>query len=81
MATAAAAFVAAAFLHLPLGFLFRYARIDLFPRPSLALAALPLAGAIAFLHEEAIRGRLYGFLGERVPPGLAAPLVALAGTT
>jgi hypothetical protein len=77
---AVAAFVAAASLHLPLGYLFRYARIDLFPRPFLALAALPLAVVIAFLHEGAIRGKLYGFLQERVPPGLAAPLAALAGT-
>jgi len=77
---AVAAFLAGAFLHLPLGYLLRYARVDLLPRPLLALAALPLAAAIAFLHEAAIRGKLYGFLRERVTPGLAAPLAALAGT-
>ena len=79
-AAAVAAFVAGAFLHLPLGYLLRYARVDLFPRPLLALAAVPLAAAAAFLHETAIRGKLYGSLRERVTPGLAAPLAALAGT-
>ena len=79
-AAAAAAFVAGAFLHLPLGYLLRYARVDLLPRPFLTLLAVPLAAAAAFLHEAAIRGKLYGSLRERVTPGLAAPLAALAGT-
>jgi hypothetical protein len=79
-AAAAAAFVGVASLHLPLGYLLHYARLDLFPRPLLALGALPVAAAAAFLHETAVRGRLYGALRRRVPPGFAAPLVALAGT-
>ena len=79
-AAAAAAFVTTALLHLPLGYLLRYARVDLFPRPLLALAALPAAAAAAFLHETAVRGKLYGALRARVPPGFAAPLAALAGT-
>ena len=41
-AAAAAAFVTTALLHLPLGYLLRYARVDLFPRPLLALAALAI---------------------------------------
>ena len=79
-AAAAAVFVAAALLYLPLGYLLRYARIDLFPRPALAAAAVPVAAAAAYLHEAAIRGKLYGSLREKVAPGLAAPLAALAGT-
>jgi hypothetical protein len=76
---AGVAFVAVAFLHLPLGYLLRYARIDLFPRPVLAAAAVPVALAAAFLHEAAIRGTLYGRLRAKATPGLAAPLIALAG--
>jgi len=78
-AAAAAAFIAGASLHLPLGYLLRYARLDLFPRPALALVAIPIAAVIALGHETWIRGRLYGALRNAVTPGAAAPLAALAG--
>jgi hypothetical protein len=76
---AAAAFVLAASLHLPAGYLLRYARLDLFPRPGLAAVAVPVAVAVSLGHEALVRGRLYGGLRGSLTPGLAAPLSALAG--
>jgi hypothetical protein len=78
-AAAAAAFVVGASLHLPLGYLLRFARLDLFPRPSLALVAVPVAAVIALGHETLIRGRFYSALRNAVTAGAAAPLAALAG--
>jgi len=76
---AVVAFVAGALLHLPAGYLLRYARVDLLPSPALFLAAVPLAIAAAFGHEALVRGKLYGALQPALPAGLAAPSVALVG--
>ncbi len=76
---AAAAFVGGAFLYLPLSYFLRYARLDLFPRPAVALLAVPAAAVIALGHETLVRGWLYGALRDAITPGAASPLVALAG--
>jgi hypothetical protein len=79
VAVAVALFVAGAFLYLPSGYLLRYAQIDLLPRPAFALVAVPVAVVLAFAHEAVVRGFGYRSLRGAVPPGAAAPLIALAG--
>ncbi len=79
-AAAAVLLVGCALLYVPLGYLLRYALVDFLPRPTFALAAVPVAALGALAHEVAVRGRLYARLRATVRAGLAAPLAALAGT-
>ena len=78
-ALAAAAFVLVSSSHLLVGRLLHFATLS--PTDDARRAALLFlaVGAAAFLHERLVRGLLYTRLRSLVKPGLAAPIVAVAG--
>jgi hypothetical protein len=78
-ALAAAAFVAVSSAYLPAAWLLRFATLPLTDAPPRAALFTGAAAVCALLHERFVRGDLYGALRGSLAPGVAAPVVALAG--
>jgi hypothetical protein len=77
-ASAAAVFICMALAHLPLARVLHYATFG-FSGDARLPWLLPVIVAGAFLYERLVRGTLYAAARARLTPGLAAPVVAIAG--